>query len=193
MTIPRSLCVYCGSSTGAAPAYRQAAAAIGHLLGENRIDVIYGGGRVGLMGVVADAALAAGGRVVGVIPRHIVEMEVAHEKLSELHVVATMHQRKKMMVDRAEAFLVLPGGLGTLDETFEILTWKQLGLHDRPVVLLNVEGYWDPILAFIDHAVAQGFIRERHARLFQVVDQVDAVIPLLAASAPRQSAPSGLI
>ena len=184
MSLPSSVCVYCGSSANVAEPYRTAAEAVGRLLGRNRVQVIYGGGRVGLMGLVADAALAAGGEVVGIIPRHIEEMEVAHRGLTELHVVDSMHERKRMMAERAMAFVVLPGGLGTLDETFEILTWKQLGLHSRPIVLLDTNGYWGPLFAMIRHAAAENFIHPRHAQLFATASEVEDVLPMLAKSAP---------
>ena len=181
MNMPSSICVYCGSSASVAAQYRHAASELGRLLAERGIKVVYGGGRVGLMGLVADAALAAGGEVVGIIPRHIEEMEVAHQTLTELLVVETMHERKRMMVDRAQGFVVLPGGLGTLDETFEILTWKQLSLHHHPVVILNVDGYWDPLLELIRHAAAKGFVRPEHAKLFRAVAKVEDVLPALMA------------
>jgi len=193
MKLPNAVCVYCGSSADVAQAYRDDAVALGRLLGERGIRLIYGGGRVGLMGLAADAALAAGGEVVGIIPRHIEEMEIAHQTLTELHVVSTMHERKRMMVDRAEAFVVLPGGLGTLDETFEILTWKQLQLHDRPVIILNSQGYWEPLLALIRHAASAGFIRPRHATLFQQVSRVEEILPALAAGLHQLGRPSELI
>jgi len=181
MKNPSSICVYCGSSANVAHPYRLAAQDLGRMLGERRIRIVYGGGRVGLMGLVADAALAAGGEVVGIIPRHIQEMEVQHQTLTELHVVGTMHERKRMMVDRAQGFVILPGGLGTLDETFEILTWKQLSLHHHPIVILNLDGYWDPLLALIRHAAAEGFIRPQHAQLFRSVATVEEILPALAA------------
>jgi uncharacterized protein (TIGR00730 family) len=179
MKAPSSVCVYCGSSARVALAYRRAAAELGGILARNGVRVIYGGGRVGLMGLVADSALAAGGAVTGVIPRHIQEMEVAHQALTELIVVETMHERKWIMAERSEAFVILPGGLGTLDETFEILTWKQLGLHDRPIVLLNLDGYWEPLLALIRHGAREGFIRPEHAGLFREVTEVADVMPTL--------------
>ncbi|HLG88300.1 MAG TPA: TIGR00730 family Rossman fold protein [Alphaproteobacteria bacterium] len=181
MNMPSSICVYCGSAANVAARYRHAASELGRLLGDRKIRVVYGGGRVGLMGLVADAALAAGGDVVGIIPRHIEEMEVAHQKLTELIVVETMHERKRMMVDRAQGFVALPGGLGTLDETFEILTWKQLSLHHHPVVILNIDGYWDPLLQLIRHAAAEGFVRPEHAHLFRAVAKVEEVLPALMA------------
>lgn len=155
---------------------------LGRLAGEQDVEIVYGGGRVGLMGLVADAALAAGGRVTGIIPRHIVDMEVAHQTLTELIVVETMHQRKQMMADRADAFVILPGGLGTLDETFEILTWKQLDLHDKPIVIANIDGYWDGLLSLVRHGVAEGFIRPRHAKLFRDVPDIASVMPAIAAA-----------
>ena len=140
-----SVCVYCGSSSRVSDTYKDAAHQLGTLLGENGHQLVYGGGRVGLMGIVADATLAAGGSVVGIIPEHIQVLEVEHTGLTELLVVDSMHTRKRMMVDRSDAFVVLPGGLGTLDETFEILTWKQLRLHDKPIVVANIDGYWDAL------------------------------------------------
>jgi uncharacterized protein (TIGR00730 family) len=182
MTLPSSICVYCGSASDVAQSYRNAAVNLGRLAGEQGIEIVYGGGRVGLMGLVADAALAAGGKVTGIIPRHIVEMEVAHRTLTELIVVETMHQRKQMMADRADAFAILPGGLGTLDEAFEILTWKQLGLHDKPIFVINVEGYWDPLLALVRNGVDEGFIRPRHAGLFTVITEIEVLLPGMTAA-----------
>ncbi len=153
--------------------------ALGRHAGELGIEIVYGGGRVGLMGLVADAALAAGGRVTGIIPRHILDMEVAHRTLTELIVVDDMHQRKRIMFERSEAFIILPGGLGTLDEGFEILTWKQLGLHDRPIVVANIDGYWDRLIALVRHGVDAGFIRPKHAQLFEEVNGIDALLERL--------------
>ena len=180
MSLPSSICVYCGSSADVAQSYKDAAVHLGRVAGERGIEIIYGGGRVGLMGLVADSAIAAGGKVTGIIPWHILELEVAHQTLTELIVVENMHQRKMMMFDRSDAFVILPGGLGTLDEAFEILTWKQLGLHRKPIVVANIDGYWDGLLALVDHGVDEGFIRPRHARLFAVVDTVSAILPTLA-------------
>jgi uncharacterized protein (TIGR00730 family) len=181
MTPLSSICVYCGSSAGVAQSYKDAAVELGREAGERGIEIIYGGGRVGLMGLVADAAIAAGGRVTGIIPSHILEMEVAHQTLSELIVVENMHQRKMLMFERSDAFVVLPGGLGTLDEAFEILTWKQLGLHSRPVLLANIGGYWDGLLGLIRNGVAEGFIRPHHARLLQEVADIPAIFAALGA------------
>jgi uncharacterized protein (TIGR00730 family) len=153
---------------------------LGRAAGERGVEIIYGGGRVGLMGLVADAAIAAGGMVTGIIPSHILEMEVAHQTLTELIVVENMHQRKMMMFERSEAFVILPGGLGTLDEAFEILTWKQLGLHRKPIIVANIDGYWDGLLALVRHGVDEGFIRPQHARLFTEVGDVAAVLSALS-------------
>jgi uncharacterized protein (TIGR00730 family) len=180
MSLPSSICVYCGSSADVAQSYKDAAVHLGREAGERGVEVIYGGGRVGLMGLVADAALAAGGKVTGIIPRHILEWEVAHQTLTELIVVENMHQRKMMMFERSEAFVILPGGLGTLDETFEILTWKQLGLHNKPIIVANIDGYWDGLLALVRHGVDEGFIRQRHARLFIEVGDVAGILSVLS-------------
>src|SRR5690242_13485789 len=150
----RRLCVYCGSSGMVDERYRAAASELGTRLAAAGIELVYGGGRVGLMGLLADAALAAGGRVTGVIPRHLHDREVAHAGLSELIVVGSMHERKRRMFDIADGFAALPGGLGTLDETIEIVTWRQLALHDKPVVIVDVAGYWAPLRALVEHAIA---------------------------------------
>ena len=176
-----SVCVYCGSSSRVSDTYKDAAHQLGTLLGQKGHQLVYGGGRVGLMGIVADATLAAGGSVVGIIPEHIQVLEVEHTGLTELLVVDSMHTRKRMMVDRSDAFVVLPGGLGTLDETFEILTWKQLRLHDKPVVVANVDGYWNALEELLDHMIAQGFAQPAHRKLFTVVDRIEDVLPALSA------------
>lgn len=180
MTDVRSICLYCGSSNRVAERHRAAAQRFGTMLGRRGIELVYGGGRVGLMGIAADAALAAGGRVTGIIPEHIQVLEVGHTGLSELLVVDSMHTRKRLMFERSDAFVALPGGLGTLDETFEIVTWKQLALHDKPVIIVNEGGYWAPLAALVDHMIAEGFAREQHRRLFRFVDSVDDVFPALA-------------
>ncbi len=181
MTNPSSICVYCASAIDVAQPYRDAAVQLGRTLGEHGIDTVYGGGRNGLMGLVADAALAAGGRVVGIIPQSIAALEVGHLSLSELVTVETMHQRKLMMAERADGFVVLPGGLGTLDEALEMLAWKQLGLHDKPIVILNIAGYWDPLLAMLARAVDENFIYERQRALFRTVSDVADLLPAIAA------------
>ena len=181
MTNPTSVCVYCASAINVAQPYRDAAVALGRTFGSQGIDTVYGGGRNGLMGLVADAALAAGGRVIGIIPQSIAVLEVGHTELSELVTVETMHQRKLMMAARADAFVVLPGGLGTLDEALEMLAWKQLGLHNKPIVILNIAGYWDPLLAMFARAVDENFIYERRKALYQAVSDVAGVLPAIAA------------
>lgn len=165
MSPVRRVCVFCGSNRGRNAAYSAAAGALGESIAKQGVTLVYGGGRVGLMGVVADAVLGLGGRVVGVIPRAIATDEVAHPDLTVLHVVGSMHERKALMADLAQGFVALPGGFGTLDELCEILTWAQLGMHRKPVGLLNVEGYFDPLLAFLDQAVSDGFVRPPHRRL----------------------------
>ena len=176
-----SVCVYCGASSRVADVHKDAAHALGDGLARRGIRMVYGGGRVGLMGIAADAAIAAGGEVVGIIPEHIQSAEVEHTGLTELHVVDSMHTRKRMMVERSDAFVILPGGLGTLDEAFEILTWKQLQLHDKPIVIADVDGYWRPLLGLIDHMVAQGFARIDRSALYRVADQIDGVFQALGA------------
>ena len=163
-----NVCVFCGSHSGGPPVYRAAARLLGTLLAERGIGLVYGAGHVGLMGVLADAALAAGGQVVGVIPQSLVDRELAHRGLTELIVVDTMHRRKAVMAECSDAFLALPGGYGTLDETFEILTWAQLGIHTKPVGLLNVAGFFDGLLSWLDHAVREGFIKATHRHMLAV-------------------------
>jgi uncharacterized protein (TIGR00730 family) len=175
----RSVCVFCGSSTGFRPGFAASARQVGAALAARGLDLVYGAGHVGLMGILADSALAAGGRVIGVIPQAMVDRELAHNGLSELHVVRTMHERKALMADRAGAFLALPGGFGTVDELFEILTWAQLGLHSRPVGLLNVAGFFDPLLVWIDRTVEEGFLRAQHRQLLIVGDHPEALVDAL--------------
>ena len=177
----RSLCVYCSASARVAQVHRDAAARMGRLLAEAKIRLVFGGGRVGLMGILADAALAAGGEVVGIIPEHLMRLEVGHQSASELLVVGSMHERKQKMADLSDGFAVLPGGLGTMDETFEIVTWKQLRLHDKPIVLVDVAGYWKPLIGMVEHMISEGFVQPAHRRLFGVVDKVEDVIPALEA------------
>jgi uncharacterized protein (TIGR00730 family) len=160
-----AIAVFCSAADGARPAYREVAEALGHALGSRGIGLIYGGAKVGLMGSVADAALAAYGRVVGVIPHVLVDREIAHHGITELHVVETMHARKALMADRANAFLILPGGIGTFEEMFEVLAWQSLEIHSKPVVLLNVEGFYDKLLAFLDHVEQEGMMRGNRDRL----------------------------
>src|SRR5262245_5798250 len=179
-----SVCVFCGSSPGARPAYREAAGALGRALAAQGRTLVYGGGNVGLMGVAADAALAAGGRVIGVIPQHLVAREIGHTGITELRIVASMHERKQVMADLADTFVLLPGGLGSLEEFFEVWTWGQLGLHEKPYGVLNVEGYFDPLLAFVDHAVVERFVRPAHRALLVVDDDTERLLARLDALEP---------
>lgn len=164
---PFSVCVYCGSRPGDNPSFARAAQAVGAEIGRRGWQLVYGGGRAGLMGLVADAVLAHGGRVVGVIPRKLMEREVGHRELDELHVVETMHQRKMLMAQRSHAFVALPGGIGTFEELFEVWTWRQIGYHDQPVGLLNVSGFYDGLLGFISHTVQEGFLTPQQAAVLQ--------------------------
>jgi uncharacterized protein (TIGR00730 family) len=167
----RAVCVFCGSSTGARPAYADAARALGALLAGRGTRLVYGGGDVGLMGIIADAALAAGGEVIGVIPRALADLEIAHTRLTKLHVVSTMHERKQQMHDLSDGFIALPGGLGTLEEFFEVLTWGQLGMHAKPCGILDVEGYYEPMLRLLDRAVDDGLLKaENRAMLIYDTD-----------------------
>ena len=184
MAAVKRLCVYCGSSAHVDQAYRAAAMRLGELLAEAGIELIYGGGRVGLMGVLADATLTAGGRVIGIIPGHLHDYEVGHTGLSELIVVGSMHERKRRMFELADAFAALPGGLGTLDETFEIITWKQLALHDKPIVIVDVAGYWAPLRTLLHHVVTTGFATPRVLRHFSFVPGVEDLLPALAMTPP---------
>jgi len=179
MSVVKSICVYCGASFGKSPEYLSLAQELGRQMGRRGIRLIYGGGRVGLMGAVADATLAEGGKVIGIIPDHLQTAEVGHSGLSELKVVDSMHTRKRLMFDLSDAFVVLPGGFGTLDETFEIVTWRQLGLHDKPIVLVDHNGYWDPFLDLVDHVIAEGFARPAARQNFSIAGSVGRVFDML--------------
>jgi len=181
----QSICVFCGSSEGVRPEYRVAAEHVGRTLAGRGIRLIYGGGNIGLMGAVADAALEAGGDVVGVIPEHLVGWEVAHEGLPTLEVVGSMHERKARMAELADAFVALPGGFGTFEEFCEVLTWSQLGLHPKPCGLLNVAGFYDPLIALFDHATHEGFVRVTHRDLVMVEQDVDSLLNRLSLYEPR--------
>jgi uncharacterized protein (TIGR00730 family) len=172
----KRLCVFCGSSPGADIAYRAAAIDLGHALAERRIELVYGGAQVGLMGVVADAALEGGGRVTGVIPQSLVDREIAHPGLSDLRVVGSMHERKAQMAELADAFVALPGGMGTLEELFEVYTWNMLGLHAKPLGLLNVRGYFDGLVRFLDHAVAERFVSPAHRAMLLVGEELGELL-----------------
>ncbi|SNT20046.1 hypothetical protein SAMN05421770_105114 [Granulicella rosea] len=175
----RNIAVFCASANGAQPAYRAAAEELGKALAAHNLELIYGGAKVGLMQAVADASLAAGGAVVGVIPHVLVDLEVAHQGLTELHVTDTMHTRKALMGERADAFIVLPGGYGTLEEVFEVLAWQTLRIHDKPVLLLNTLGFYDKLLAFLDHAVTEGVLKPKNRAILLVANTVDEALALL--------------
>lgn len=175
----RRVCVFCGSSSGVRPEYEWAGRALGSALAGRGIGVVYGGASVGLMGVVADAALAAGGEAIGVIPRALVDREVAHSALSELHVVGSMHERKALMAELSDAFVALPGGMGTLEEVFEVFTWRQLGIHDKPIALLDVLGYWAGLAAFLEHVEAEGFLRAAHHKALAIEADVETLLERL--------------
>jgi len=176
-----NICVYCGSSSGSGPEFAEAARALGGLLARNGLALIYGGAEVGLMGLVADAALAGGGQVVGVIPRHLFGREIAHRQLTELVEVDSMHERKQKMYELADAFVALPGGMGTLEELTEITTWAQLGLHRKPIATLDVNGYWAAFHAFLGETVRHGFMKEQNLSLIANVPTVDDLLPALEA------------
>lgn len=180
----RRVCVFCGSSAGAKPAYAEAARATGRLIAQRGLGLVYGGGDVGLMGILANAALDAGGEVIGVIPEALMRMEVGHPNLTALHVVATMHERKAMMAELSDGFVALPGGIGTLEELFEVWTWGQLGLHPKPLGFLDVAGYYDHLHAFLDHTVAEGFLKERHRAMVAMDSDPAALLDRLAAYRP---------
>ena len=187
----RRLCVYCGSSGAVDRQYREAAAELGACLAGAGIGLVYGGGRVGLMGLLADAALAGGGEVIGIIPSRLRDAELAHRGATELVVVESMHERKRLMAEKADAFAVLPGGIGTLDETFEILSWKQLGLHGKPILLVDIAGYWAPLHALLDDVVTKGFARPEARELLRVVPTVAALMATLEVDpAPRRGTDS---
>ena len=174
-----SICVYCGSRSGLNPAYAAAAAQVGHWIGTHGGQLVYGGGKSGLMGIVADAALQSGARVVGVIPKALVEKEWAHQGCTELYIVDTMHDRKRMMAERADAFLALPGGIGTFEELFEVWTWRQLGYHDKPIGILNVAGYYDRMMEFLASSVTEQFLGDWQMTLLRSSDQYKVLLEFL--------------
>jgi len=184
----QSVCIYCGSSPGARPEYVAAAQSVGQLLAESGRTLVYGGGCVGLMGALADAALAAGGRVLGVIPQSLMEKEVGHRGLTELRIVGSMHERKAMMADLSDGFLTLPGGIGTLEEFFEIWTWGQLGLHAKPYGLLNVAGFFGPLLTFLDRLVSERFVKPEHRRMVLVEEDAPSLLARMSAHRVAQTA-----
>jgi len=172
----RSVCVFCGASIGANPAYREAAVALGQAIARRGLTLVYGGGAVGLMGIVADAAMAAGGEVVGIIPQSLLDAEVGHKGLSRLEVVDGIHARKARMAELSDAFIALPGGLGTLEELFEVWTWGQLGYHAKPLGLLDVNGFYEKLGGFLDHIVEEGFVRPQHRAMLLLGQQADALL-----------------
>lgn len=177
-----AVCVYCGSSRPKNPLHAAAAKEFGTALAKDNITLVYGGARIGLMGLIADSVLKDGGMVTGIIPEHLQQYEVGHTGVTKLHIVENMHVRKKMMFDMSDAFVVLPGGYGTLDEFFEVLTWRQLQLHDKPIVLVDIDGYWAPMRVLLDHIVDRGFAQQDTRRLVTIVDSVEAIIPAIKAA-----------
>lgn len=185
----KSVCVYCGSRMGKGKEYENLAHDLGERIADAGMNLVYGAGSIGLMGVVARAARDAGADVIGIIPEHLDAVEITQDGLAELHVTRNMHERKKMMFDRSDAFIVLPGGLGTLDETFEIMTWAQLSLHKKPIILLNHKGYWSPLLELVENVVREGFASEANAALLQVAETAEEAMDLLKQS-EAQTEPS---
>ncbi|MBL8643497.1 MAG: TIGR00730 family Rossman fold protein [Rhodospirillaceae bacterium] len=183
----KALCVFCGSQFGDNPAFRMAAEALGRALAAHKAALVYGGGKVGLMGACADGVLAGGGQVVGVIPTFLRDKELAHSKAQEMIVVPDMHTRKRIMFERADAFCILPGGIGTLDEFFEIITWRQLHVHNKPIIILNVDGYWDHMKGLLDTIIHRGFAHQGHDQLVDFVTRPEDVIPAIEAelAAPK--------
>jgi uncharacterized protein (TIGR00730 family) len=175
----KRICVFCGSQVGTNPCYRQVAQDLGHLLVQRGYGLVYGGGHIGLMGVIADTVLQDGGEVIGVIPEAMVARELAHHGVTQLHVVASMHERKARMAELAEAFIALPGGYGTLEEFFEVVTWAQLGIHHKPIGLLNVAGYFDALAMFVEHTIAEGFIRPEHRQLIVLAEHPHVLLEAL--------------
>jgi uncharacterized protein (TIGR00730 family) len=181
----KRICVFCGSKSGNRPLYAEATLRFGEALVARGCELVFGAGHIGLMGVLADAVLAAGGKAIGVIPQSLVDRELAHRGLTELRVVDTMHQRKALMADLSDAFVALPGGYGTGDELFEILTWAQLGIHTKPIGMLNIAGYFDPMLAWLDHMMREDFLRRKHRKLLLVAEDSDALMNLLQSHRPE--------
>ena len=188
----KAVCVFCGSAAGARPSYSAAARELGEALARSGIALVYGGGKLGLMGILADAVLQAGGHVIGVIPRMLIEREAAHPSLTRQHVVTTMHERKTLMAELSDAFVGLPGGMGTFDELVEIVTWAQLGLHAKPVVLANIEDYFRPLYAMLDHAVTEGFVTAVSRARWRNADSVTSVMQILAKEGLAGDDPVGI-
>ena len=189
MSSLRTLCVFCGSSSGRGDTFLRAAESLGAVLAQQEIELVYGGAHIGTMGAVANASLAAGGKVIGVMPQRLVEREVAHGSLTELHVVDTMHTRKAKMADLADAFIALPGGFGTYDELFEILTWAQIGMHQKPIGLLNIADFYTPLLTFLRGSVDAGFVQPRHLAMLHVAETPEALLAKLRAARNADAVP----
>lgn len=182
----KSLCVYCGSSPGANPAYADAARTLAKEMVDNNIALVYGGGKVGLMGVIADEIVRLGGDATGVIPKALLDKEIGHGGLTRLHIVKDMHERKAMMAELSNGFIAMPGGIGTLEELFEVLTWSQLGFHDKPIGVLNVNGFYDGLIAFVHHLVAQGFVKSEQASLMMHEPDAQTLLERLKSFVPRR-------
>jgi len=182
----KSLCVYCGSSVGASPVYADAARALAQSMVSERIDLVYGGGNVGLMGIIADEVLKLGGKVTGVIPKTLLDYEVGHRGLTHLYIVKDMHERKAKMAKLSSGFIAMPGGIGTLEELFEALTWSQLGFHDKPIGLLNVNGFYDGLIRFVQNLVKQGFLKPEHAALMMYEDNASALMHRFKSFVPQK-------
>lgn len=183
-----SLCIYCGSSVGNSPAYEAAAKSLAQSLINEHIDLVYGGGNVGLMGIIADEMLNLGGKVIGIIPKALVDYEVGHQNLTHLYIVKDMHERKAKMAELSNGFIAMPGGIGTLEELFEALTWSQLGFHDKPIGLLNVNGFYDGLIRFVQHLVKQGFLKPEHASLLMYEDEAPALMERFKSFVPKKQA-----
>jgi uncharacterized protein (TIGR00730 family) len=188
LPVVRRVCVYAGSNPGTHPAYAKAARTLAAELAARGIGLVYGGGKVGLMGVIADSVLAAGGEAIGVMPQALIDREIGHPRLTELKVVGSMHERKAQMAELADAFVALPGGIGTLEELIEVYTWSQLGIHDKACGVLNVRGYYDGLATFLDHAVSEGFLRPQHRAVLSVAEDPAELLDALAAFQPPQVA-----
>lgn len=185
-----TVCVYLGSSGRCDEIYKKTAENFGKMLTQAGLGLVYGGGRVGLMGILAESVMDSGGRAIGIIPEHISKREISHDGLTELHVVDSMHTRKQMMVNKSDAFVILPGGIGTLDELCEVMTWRQLGIHDKPIVIANINGYWKPFVDMLENVIAANFMRPEDRRLITVVDRLEDVIPALTGSPSEAFDPS---
>lgn len=178
---PQNVCVYCGSSFGEDPVFKREAHAFGALLAREGVGLVYGGGGIGLMGEIARAALAGGGQVTGIIPSFLNEREIPLNEVTELIVTASMHERKQLMFEKSEAFIAFPGGIGTIEETIEMMTWAQLGRHTHPIIFVNIGGYWDPLITMLDHVIEAGFARSSVHALYSVVDRVEDILPRIRA------------